>query len=375
MNTHRPRHQQRGVSLVELMIAMLLGLFLMIGVIQVFVSSKSTYNTQESLSRVQESGRHAIALIARDLRMAGYSGCGGQAVNVYNHLDIDGNAAQEFLHDFTAGIYGSEAQGTGPGDTLDLGQAAPANNWLPDYPDGTGDPANDIEPLPGSDVIMVRTMSSSIFSAEGGGGNPIGEASQFGVIGNHDFVAGEILVVSDCVNSTILQIGQMSGNNVSYGGGAGGHDPGNKSNPDWQVEDHITGDASVGRVETSVYFVALNDEDVPTLYRQLLSGNTSEPQAIAEGVENMQVLYGVRDGPTISVGEYLTAEAVDNANRWDDVIVAEVALLVSDRERLPEGIADRARTFTLAGYDLTVEPDGLQRQIFRARVTLRNRAL
>ena len=375
MNIYRFSHQQRGVSLVELMIALLLGLFLMIGVIQVFVSSKSTYTAQESLSRLQEAGRHVNALITRDIRMAGYSGCGGRAVDLYNHLDVDGNAAQEFLHDFTVGIYGSEAAGTGPGNALDLNDDDPDGDWSPALPDGIGAPADGIVPLPGSDVFLVRTMSSSIFSAEGAGTNPIGHGSQFGIIGNHDFVAGDILVVSDCVNSTILQIGNMSGNNVSYGSGVGGNDPGNKTNPQWQAEDYITGDASVGRVETTAYFVALNDEGVPTLFRQLLSGNTTEPRVIAEDVENMQVLYGIRDGADVSVSEYLTAEQVDAANRWDDIIAAEVALLLRDEQQVPGGIANRPRTFTLAGYELTVEPDGLQRQIFRTRVTLRNRAL
>lgn len=63
---------QRGFSLVELMIAMLLGLILIAGVVSVFVSSSQTYRLQESLFRVQESGRFALELLRQDLAGAGF---------------------------------------------------------------------------------------------------------------------------------------------------------------------------------------------------------------------------------------------------------------------------------------------------------------
>ena len=52
-------HRQSGLSLVELMIAITLSLLLIAGVLQIFLSSKQTYSTNNALSRVQESGRFA----------------------------------------------------------------------------------------------------------------------------------------------------------------------------------------------------------------------------------------------------------------------------------------------------------------------------
>jgi type IV pilus assembly protein PilW len=66
--------RQRGFSLVELMVAMLIGLILLFGVTQVYVSSKRSANAQEDLARMQENGRFAMDLITRDLRRAGYWG-------------------------------------------------------------------------------------------------------------------------------------------------------------------------------------------------------------------------------------------------------------------------------------------------------------
>tara|TARA_Y100001934_G_C12371255_1_gene786448 strand:+ start:1549 stop:2307 length:759 start_codon:yes stop_codon:yes gene_type:complete len=63
---------QLGFSLVELMIAMVLGLLLLAGVVNVQISSKETFQTSDDLSRVQENGRFALDILASDIRMAGY---------------------------------------------------------------------------------------------------------------------------------------------------------------------------------------------------------------------------------------------------------------------------------------------------------------
>lgn len=69
------RSSQRGLTLIELMIAMLLGVFLIGGILQIFISSKQTYRMQENLSRLQENGRFALDFLGRDIRMTSYWGC------------------------------------------------------------------------------------------------------------------------------------------------------------------------------------------------------------------------------------------------------------------------------------------------------------
>lgn len=67
--------QQKGLTLIEIMIALLLGAFILGGVMQVFISTKQTYRVQEALSRLQENGRFAIDVMGRDIRMADYRSC------------------------------------------------------------------------------------------------------------------------------------------------------------------------------------------------------------------------------------------------------------------------------------------------------------
>jgi type IV pilus assembly protein PilW len=66
---------QTGLSLIEIMIALLIGAFLIGGVLQIFIDSKQTYRMQQNLSRLQENGRFAMDFLAQDIRMAGYWGC------------------------------------------------------------------------------------------------------------------------------------------------------------------------------------------------------------------------------------------------------------------------------------------------------------
>lgn len=66
---------QRGLSLIELMIGITLGMVVISAVLYVFAGNRASYRHQESLSAVQETGRFVLELLARDLRMAGYAGC------------------------------------------------------------------------------------------------------------------------------------------------------------------------------------------------------------------------------------------------------------------------------------------------------------
>src|SRR5690554_6918294 len=90
--------KQQGLSLIELMIAITLGLVLMGGVIQMFLSSRQVFSTQQAMSRIQESGRLSIEFMTDDIRMAGYAGCADRNTRFENDLPEN-----NVFNDFTAG--------------------------------------------------------------------------------------------------------------------------------------------------------------------------------------------------------------------------------------------------------------------------------
>lgn len=63
---------QAGLSIVELLVALVISMLLMTGVVQVFLASKQTYASNEAASRLQENGRFALEFIAQSARHAGY---------------------------------------------------------------------------------------------------------------------------------------------------------------------------------------------------------------------------------------------------------------------------------------------------------------
>lgn len=64
--------KQRGLSIVELLVALVISMLLLTGVVQVFFSSKQTYASNEAASRLQENGRFALEFVAQSARHAGY---------------------------------------------------------------------------------------------------------------------------------------------------------------------------------------------------------------------------------------------------------------------------------------------------------------
>jgi type IV pilus assembly protein PilW len=73
-STRTLRRHALGVTLIELMVAVAIGAFLMIGAMTVFMQSRTTFRVNQSVSRLQENARFALATIEPDIRMASYYG-------------------------------------------------------------------------------------------------------------------------------------------------------------------------------------------------------------------------------------------------------------------------------------------------------------
>lgn len=79
-STHRvPCAGQRGLTLIELMVAMVLGLLVLLAVIQILVSTRDSHRFQSNLARMQENGRFVVEKMTQAIRMNGFQGEGGNA--------------------------------------------------------------------------------------------------------------------------------------------------------------------------------------------------------------------------------------------------------------------------------------------------------
>lgn len=106
-----PTARCRGFSLVELMVAITVGLFLLGGLAAIMVSSRKNYEVMDLEAGIQENARFALHFLARDLRMAGYFGCSDELVSAVNPLE------------------GADA-GIGGADTMTVRYADPADDGI-----------------------------------------------------------------------------------------------------------------------------------------------------------------------------------------------------------------------------------------------------
>lgn len=78
--------RQSGVSMVELLVAMLLGLFLLYALVEILINGKQSFSSANQMSRLQENGRIATHMVVTDLKRAGYMGGNSDIPNVFGSV-------------------------------------------------------------------------------------------------------------------------------------------------------------------------------------------------------------------------------------------------------------------------------------------------
>ena len=92
---HPALRRQQGVTLVELMVALAIGLLVTVAMLKVYVDASQMYRFNEGLARVQENGRFSLEFIRRDARVAGFWGCYSDAA-LFSKCSISGCSALGF---------------------------------------------------------------------------------------------------------------------------------------------------------------------------------------------------------------------------------------------------------------------------------------
>jgi type IV pilus assembly protein PilW len=283
---------------------------------------------------MQESGRMALEVIARDIRMGDFWGCSSDISNVVNNLD---GAGAGFM-DFGAGGLGGTEGGAGVPDTLILR--------------GGFDRGLDIEPPYGPQASANIKVSAG-----------------------NDLVQGQIVFVTDCTGGDIFQITNANP------GGAGSivHNTGvtvspgnyNVSNPgcpgggNAHCLSRVYGaDASLFSVQEITYSIAPGSEGEPALFR-----NGAE---FLDGVEDFQILYGEDTDALGGVGSgvanyYVSADQVIDMNT---VVSIRFAIVTRSQDDNLTGGANQ--NYTVHGEARTA-PDQIIRQTYMTTVTIRNR--
>jgi type IV pilus assembly protein PilW len=341
MNVRR----QRGFSLVELMVAMTLSLLLLAGALSILYSSKITYNENDRVARLQEAGRTVVEMMLRDTRPAGFLGC-SRPVNG----DEFGNGLNNnltLLWNFAQPVYGFEATG--------------AATWLPAL-DPMVKKAVDY-----SDVLVLRTtrQGQPVFRTN----TPVTDTAAVIQVDTDSGVtlpANTPMIIADCEGSAVFMATSYTPvgttGTIAHDAAGAGVDGNTSAN---LARGFVLG-AQVMPVETVIYYVG-DSGSGPALWQKV---GAAEPQELVEGVENLQVRYGIDTDNNLQADKYVTADLV-TAAQWNQVISVELAVLV--RSPLETGSDRDNRKYDLLGKSFGPFNDRRQRSVFTTTVVLRNR--
>jgi len=356
------RKKQSGLTLVELMIAVVLGLLLVAGVIQIFVSNKQTYRVTEAHSRLQDNARFTLEVLSKDVRSAGYSGC--RAIENMNVTTI-ANAPIPAVMTANTIVTGNES--------------TTIASWSPALSGSLGTVVG------GTDVITLQ-------SGTGCGANLIGNVGssnaniQVFAPNTCSLAAGDVLMIADCEDAHIFRATNVSNaagqQTVAHANNSNEANHFCKSYPSLPHagacntgEAKLYGyDAELFKFVAVTYFIRLGTNGDPALWKfdHTAGVSATNPVELVEGIENMQIEYGVDTNDDDIVDRYSNAQVVSDANagvgEWDKVVSARISLLAQTLEQNLTTV-DQNVTYN-AGI---VTGEGRIRRVFTTTVGIRNR--
>ena len=328
--TRTSMHRQQGLSLVELLIAMTLSLLLMGGVLQIFLASKQTYSANTALSRVQESGRFAMEFLTSDIRNAGYK---GECITPLNNLLNESSASYS-------------------DDLFDLSQALSGRaNASPSWVDNRA----------AGDVIHVKYAAS--LAGVTASGNTPATANTISLTAASGVAQGTIIIVSDPLGCDLFQ-NRSNANAQNLTRGAVGS-PGNKNPASNPFSHAYDGAMDILKLQSATYYIGNDVNNRPALRRISFTTGVEDDEVLIEGVENMQILYGIA-GANKQVSNYVSAASVAD---WDDVVSVRVYLLVVGAET---NVTPENQVIDFNGAAVTIENRRLA-QVFSGTIGIRNR--
>lgn len=300
MNIHTRRRSpvaqhQRGATLIELMIAMLLGLVVVAAASGLFLTNKRVYASTETVNRIQENTRVSFEIMSRDIREAAAKPCGtsSRTVNLLRSRD------SAWWDQFGEGLRGYDGNQASPGTAIGAGVAQRVNGTdaidlhlanqgdysvvKHDTPSATLD-INNVNGLTAGDFVMVcNTEYSLIFQITGFNGTGLlhngGGSTTPGNCGS-EFQFEEVPDLSSCGGASAPN-GYCIMGNTSAQCAKSSEDP-----------------AALARIQTSRWYIGNNARGGRSLYRARVVNRTAtatpdlvDAIEIAEGISEMQLQY------------------------------------------------------------------------------------
>ena len=420
---------QRGFTIVELMVAMLVGILLVFGMVALFESSSRVNQFQDALSRLQENGRFAISRVSEDLRLATYlycSGSGGNAVVTSSGAGKQDQRRPVRVLTADANLMDASDRWGDPTAATDDAYMLSPRYLLQGYECSTGtcDPAlpslevgswpavgtADGQMADSTDVLTVRYLDGSGWGLASGNssltctGN-VATAITLAPAAHEsasNFVDGDVAMMSDCNSFVLFSVNATLGIPDQVAGSVPCLDT--SGDTDVRVF-NFTRD-----YRTVTYYLQLNEDPatpgrmISSLMRRVNGGPDASAtggavERIADGVERLDFLYAVETGAgrlAYMSADEVTAnpdglacpprppglDADEPGCLWRAVRGIEIFMLMNSVNQI--ALSDEERRYRYSfdnGGDITTPPgtlpsglpsESMVRREFRAQVSVRN---
>ena len=360
MTMTRRLNKQYGVTIVELMVGLMLSLLLVGGVLQVYLGTKTTYEVTEGLSRLQESSRFSIDMLARDIRMAGYVPC--------SQPQASNSIVKPVTNDWWVDIFETPIKGF------------EGENGTTDFP---ADIASDA--VAGSDAILILRSGSQV------AGVNFYDAASNQFIMQRDLGAdwvedGSLMIACDSTNARLFQADTISSTSPTTVTVTDITDstanPGNSASLTYAFGN----DSQLANYSAVIYYISdAVSGDGYSLYRSYLNVNSSGvstplEEELIEGVESMQLLYGFDSTEDGIAERYFKADdaTFNDVSNWQNVVTVRVGLLFASEDGLRDSGGTDSNTYIVANTEIGTSTTVTHAEDFRKRyvssmtVSLRN---
>ena len=335
LSKHFVGKTQQGLTLVELLVSLLLGAFMSLGMVGVYLDSKRNYAAEEEMARMQENGRYTLNMLKRELNMAGLFGGDLAAEEIpapaigtdcaSGNWALDATNAIEFTNNHDS----SSDPVTSNGTTLSC-------------IDGS-------EIQPNTDVLAIKRTA----------GEPSLRSGAFSA--NFSASSDERWYMRVVNYGNEREWSKLAGADLE--------DPNGPYDPN-----DVDTELAYWEAYTRVYYIRNYAEDttdgIPTLCVETLVGDDMVEQCLVEGIEEMQIEFGIDTDTDGVVNIYTDAPtAADMAG----AIMARIYLLVRSTDEMIE--YRNTKTYQLGRRTVNAKNDAYMRRVFTTTVQVRNAIL
>ena len=331
----------RGFSLVEMMIAMTVGLFLISSMIAVFVGNKRTSEVNTAMANIQENARFALDSIARDARVSGFQGC------------IDINSEQLMIRSNNAPVTADGLQATSTHASV----INTDGSWTPASPIGFT-PSTTFPQVTGTHALTLQFGDQRVASLDEpmivtgtvipSKALPVKLDRPISEMGLN---VGDLAVISNCDVGDLFTVTTGSADSTLVHAASGDNNGNASANLSiaYGLNDTLI-QTRVMKLNTNVYYIGdtglenANGDTITALYRQTWPFEASNPPTeIVQGVEDLRVSFGIR-----SANDTLSYLAPDAAGfNPTNIESLQVGILMNSFDRVSQD--DDSSTYELAG--------------------------